>query len=321
MPLSNVRSPIAAGNANRARLLRFADQELGRSFRAFAPTIWPGPPWQAFLGFITTANLTDNTTTGDSSQRFHEIGVGQVPAGPREGPAPNPDPNAPDNAWTRLAGTPSVVAALGRPATTVPDAWKTAPRDQAAMTIASLRNDYASVVRSLRPELRPTRDDTPYAVALAFMSFSAGGAGAANHWNRFAAQLAPVPEAQRWTALLQLLANGIRNGSIQPGAGGSHSNPFYSAMRTWQKMESAKQVAQGTGGNADFFDAHLSNPNAVDDAITAGARGQHPSAIPGLSQEELGWGARAAGAFQLAWLGVAAATYGAVRLWQKRRGR
>lgn len=304
MPASNVRSPVAAGVSNRARLLRFADQPLGQAFREFGPRMWPGVPWEAFLGFITSANLTDNTTTGDPRQAFHEIGVGQIPAGPRNGPAPNPDPRAANNAWGALANTPEIVGVLGHPASMVPNAWKTLPRDQAAMTIANLKRDYASVKSALAPGVRPTVDTSPWAIAMAFSSFSAGAGGAATAFNRFAPQLAGVPDSRKWGALLQALNDGLRNGTLQPG-NPNHPNPFYTAMRTWQKMESARQLAQGTHGDAGFFASGLAHEDDVIAAVLAGANNQHPGHTNVLSTEQERTAATVGGIGATGWLAAA----------------
>jgi len=304
MPASNVRDPIAAGASNRARLLRMADQPLGQAFREFGPRMWPGVPWEAWLGFITSANLTDNTTTGAPNQAFHEIGVGQVPAGPRSGPAPNPDPRAPNNAWGALASSPEIVSVLGRPAVMGPDQWKTAPRDQAAMTIANLKRDYAAVKAALAPGVKPTVDASPWAVAMAYAAFSAGAGGAARAFNQFGPQLAGVPDSRKWGALLQALNDGIRNGTLQPGAP-NHPNPFYTAMRTWQKMESARQLAQGTHGDAGFFADGLPNQRDVVAAVLAGANNQHPGHTTVATAEQERAGATAAGVGAVGWTAAA----------------
>lgn len=318
MSAGNVVSPIRNAASNRTHLAHEADQPLGRAFRRFGPIAVPGTPWQAWLGFTTSASMTDNTTECPAAlvgttaacarQRFHEIGVGQVPAGPREGPAPNPDPNAPNNAWGKLAGSPLTVQLLGRPATMVPNAWKTAPDDQAAMTIVSLRNDFENAQRSLDARIRPTTLGTPWGVAMAFASFSAGGGGTARAFNRFAPELASVPEAQRWSALLALLDRKMRDGTLPPGAP-EHPNPYYTAMRTWQKLENARVLAQSTGGSAAdvaFFSDNLPNQGDVIASVLAGANGQHPGVATNLvTREQQAAGATAVAGGSAAWIAAA----------------
>lgn len=245
---------------------------LGDTLRAMAPGIWPGVPYEAWLGFTSISygmrprpgpnNATENTTDGVPGQRGHEVGFFQTPAGMVPGPAPNPDPDAPWNTWGRLHDHIWVTRkeALGRPATMVPDGWKTSLPDQVAVGLADLRAGSRGVSLCLGPSgVAPEHtlvsgdpSPTTWAVALGFLAFSEGG-GSACHWIKpYAARLALVPEARRWSAL-----GGMIDADFRAGV---HSAPGSKYKTAWTKFESAKQLAHEVGRGA-AWDAWYDEPD------------------------------------------------------------
>ncbi len=229
-----------------------------------------GVPVEILVAFTAPASATGNTTDARSGKgaavAFHEIGYWQVPAGPADrgpdgvprGPAPNPDPRAPDNTWGRLAHDPRVRALLGdRDAVMAPGAWKTAILDQHAIGMTMLADDYATVRAWLQPAIRPTAPGTPWGTALMFTAFSAGPAGAARLVTHFAAALNNVSEERRWGALVAAVALELQAGWEPGGTPDTHSNPVHRVLRTWQKFEFAKALCAETGNHAGYFDAGL----------------------------------------------------------------
>lgn len=266
-----------------AKGARYWSGPIGDAVRRYASAIVPGMPFPLLVAFITPANLTDNTTEGSSvagrSVAFHEIGLFQVPAGPRDGPAPNPNPRASNNAWGELATSALVVSALGRPATTAAGAWRTAPDDQIAVGLANLRGDYASVRSHLEPALQPSSQDTQWGAWLTMMAFSAGGGGAASVVQRYAAQLAAVDEATRATELVRLMANEIACGLAMGGTAGRHSNPAHSVVRTWQKFALARRIAADAGEPTRPYELDLgADEPAAEELIARGSRNLAPQA-------------------------------------------
>jgi hypothetical protein len=99
---------------------------------------FPGVPVDVFHGFTALAVNHGENTTDATSNSFHEVGLYQIEAGLRSGPAPNPDPRAPYNSWGELHDSRLIVRMLGRPATMEPNAWRSALEDQIAVGIANL---------------------------------------------------------------------------------------------------------------------------------------------------------------------------------------
>jgi hypothetical protein len=285
MPDSNVRDPEVFADEGLDRAAGYFAGPYGAALRAAAPVFFPGVPAAALAGLSHGARHTDNTTSGSATQRFHEVGLRQTPAGPREGPAPNPDSSAPDNAWGRHARTAAVRALLGRDAVMAPDAWRQALADQAVVGLAAEAEGFQQAVALLDPRIRPPRlpdgrydPSSPFAVALSFAAFSAGESGAARVFNRWADALAGVPVARRWDALVELAAADFAAGR-NIGTGASHANPAYTLLRTLQKLEAGRALAARAdrGALAWFGPAHR---RAVLAAITTAARGQRPAAVP-----------------------------------------
>jgi hypothetical protein len=245
---------------------------VGKTIREMTPKVFPGVPAEAIIGFCANANIKENTTEGVASQKFHEIGLFGTEAGPRNGPAPNPDPKAEYNSWGKLAHQPTVKKLLGgRPATMKHNQWKVAIPDQVAVGLVNVRQHGHKVAAMLDPSIRPdiTKSSAPFFVACCFMGWSAGDGRAARHLNRFKDVLARVPEGQRWGTFLRAVADGIKSGRLNLRGIRKHNNVAYSALRTWQKLAAGQLLARQTGGQAQWFNTGLgANEVEVMETIT-----------------------------------------------------
>jgi len=312
--MPNNLAPSAYGQAKLGTLLNRWNSALGTAVRRMTPIVWPGVPAEAFIGFTAIAGgLTENTAESVNNP-FAEIGAYQTEAGLQPGPYPNPDPNAPYNNWGKLANDPRVVQLLGRAASMVPDAWKQLPDDQAAVGLVNLRRYTDQLAAQIPASIRPTRYDTQWAVAMAFTAFSAGIGGARGLFTRYATQLTTVPEVDRWSRLLWLLARDIQNGFHPSGGAGRHGNVAYDALRTMQKFEAGRQLAVRTGGDAKWFDLGMGQwKDAQESVILAAA---FSSTLPRFSEiaEPIARGGN------LFFTAVAGSTllYVAYRLWTRR---
>ena len=262
-------SAISYGDAELAKLRARWDGELGQIVREWVHLGWPeaDPEVMALclLGFTSTVvSWTENTTEAPrlagGRQPFHEIGIGNVPAGPWNGPAPNPDPRAANNAWGALAHSDLVTRLLGRAATMEPNAWKTAHRDQVAVWWADQQRNAASVRAGLHAGLRPATDTwSPYRVGLMFAGFSTGPSGTAAAFNRHD-ELADVAERGRWRAARGAALSDSRLARVIYGAD--------------TKLESARALAAAIGSTA-FAAWWASDSQTPDEAarLAASARG------------------------------------------------
>lgn len=243
-------TPTAYARGHLARLRARYDDPFGLAVRRMAPVAWLGVPPSAILGqtaSVTRANA--NTTRTSRSQRFHEVGYAQSPAGLRDGPAPNPDPAAKYNRWGELAASPLVVQLLGRPATMVPDGWASALDDQAAVGLASLLKDLASITRKLPPALRPSSPSTRWAVFCAYSAFSRGASGA---WSRLAPAadvLAAVDEGARVEALVRWIATSDHPAAKVVGKEGVARM----VLRSLWKIASGEALERALGGDAAWY--------------------------------------------------------------------
>jgi hypothetical protein len=254
--MGNTQTPTRYADERIGRARGHANGELGVLMRAFVPMAFEGAPWEAFLGFAMNGSQRENTTQCAREicrrQRFHEVGFLGSPAGLRSGPAPNPDPDAPYNTWGKEACSALVRSMLGRCATMEPDGWKEAVADQVAVGLADLRGKYAYMRRLIRdPSVRPSAPGTPWGTALAFGGWSSGLI--AHTVNDHAAQLALVPERARFARLIELVNAETARG-LYRGEPGAYSNPAYQLLRTWQKLELGRRVAEAFGGDTRWFD-------------------------------------------------------------------
>lgn len=263
-------------------MLRSRGPILSPILDRFVPVAFRGcdPEFARYIlsGFTSfSMGWDENTTDGDAEQDFHEVGLFQVPAGPRSGPAPNANPRADDNAYGRLATSAIVRRMLsgsdtGRAALITPGAWKPrnssndpdcvrAREDQVAVGLANLLEDEAAF-RTLAERYAPgsagsTSGWSLYRFATMFTAMSRGPTGAFNRFKPYLRELARTNEPARASRLTYLLADGISRRdphSITPWKPGV----AYGWDRTWQKILSGREFCRAMGGNtAAFSDANV----------------------------------------------------------------
>lgn len=275
MPSHNDQTPDAFAAGYLGAMQSRWSSPIGTAIQSFMPTVFPGAPAEAILGFTTEAGTvnpaTDDTATDGSNNSFHEIGYFQTEAGPASGPAPNPDSAVAYNNWGQLASDSTVTSLLGHAATMVADAWKTAIPDQAAVGMVNIRKHARAVAAQLPASIRPSGDGTLWAMAMGFMGFGAGDGGAAQTVNRYASQLATVDEAHRWGALIDAVLTDAHDHGGLPGTPGHHGNPAFDVLRAWQKLATGKALATANGNSVAWFDTGLGAQDAtaqqgIDDA-------------------------------------------------------
>jgi hypothetical protein len=254
---------------------RWDDPSIGPVIVQMAAIVFPGVPPEMFLGFTTIASSPrENTTEGVPMQPFHEVGLFQVEAGPREGPAPNPDRHAQDNSWGRLHDSDLVKQLLGRSACMAPGAWKAALPDQIAVGLANLRRHAEVMAGLLDARLLP--DEGPlgdWFVRLMFTAFSRGEGQTARVLNPYADRLAEEPAETRWTTYRQVVA-----AEIQAGDGLGHKvgkmGPAYAITRTDQKLRSGWLLAGETGADRSWWTSEYGEGDGdLQDLITKTAYG------------------------------------------------
>lgn len=237
----------------------------------FVQAVWPGTPTELWAGFMSNGSENEDTVTSSSTIRFHEIGYFGTEAGPRGLPAPNSDTSEP-NYWFRFHNHAKVIELLGRPACMNDGCWKASNdglRDQVAVGLVAMRyGHYEGLQRLLRPEARASNPSSFWAVVTTFMAWSAGDGGARTVINRHAADLANIPEEQKWNTLITLYAQDLLSNTVRPGAS-SHGNPFYSLIRTQQKIAVGSSVYE---------------TNTVDECL---ARGSTGGPVPSIQASEL----------------------------------
>ncbi|HEU0178978.1 MAG TPA: extensin family protein [Blastocatellia bacterium] len=248
---------------------------VGATLREMTPKVFRGAPAEAIAGFCANGGVTENTTecgpnaphgAACRSQKFHEIGLFGTEAGPRNGPAPNPDPRAEDNSWGKLASNPLVRQLLGgRSASMEHNRWKIQIPDQVAVGLVNIQRHGSVVAAHLDPAIRPdpNKSSSIFFLACCFMGWSAGDGRAAKHLNRFKDILARVPEEKRWGTFLRALAEGINTGHIDLRGLRKHQSVAYSALRTWQKLAAGQLLASKTGGDVKWFDTGLGGDEAA----------------------------------------------------------
>lgn len=244
--------------------------DIVRIAHAIAPNAAP----EFFVGVASNGALRENTTGfltgladerapgtspplgGVASQTFHELGWFGVEGGPRSGPAPGADSN-----WTRIATSEEVRTILGREGVTAPGSWAGAVPDQLAIGIINNRNHGRNVNNALPANIKATSEDSLWFLSMTAMGWSAGDARAARIIRMVASDIASVPENQRWGALVQAFARHGMDNSILPvqegGVYDNHSNPYFTVIRTLQKIEAGLSLARDHGGNVAFFDDGL----------------------------------------------------------------
>ncbi len=253
----------------------------------------------AFIAPSSLANNTTDATTGLGLQvAFHEGGLYQIPMGPADrdpvthrprAPAPNPDRHAPNNTWGRLHDDTDVLAYLGHAASMAPDAWKTLPADQHAVGFAMLRDDYGATRAATDPTIRATDWGTAWGMATMFTGFSAGPGNAARLFDRFAKELAPVKEAQRFGALVNAACLALQAGWVPGGTADHHSNPTHRILRTWQKFAFAAALCPRVGTDPAVFDLGLGDQQATHEEMIL--RANYALPMQGRTVEAIIWDA------------------------------
>lgn len=240
---------------------------LGALLRRFIPIAFPGANADAMLfallGFTAfSMTPTENTTEAVLTQSFHEVGLFQVPAGARSGPAPN---NTGGNkAYWALATGAIVRAMLGRAASLVHNAWKPTGRpadaardrlameDQTAVGLANLLRDETSIRTALDNAHRGVSGATNgwslWRIFLMFTAMSRGAGQTLTVLRPYLAQLAAAPEAVRLQRLIELVNAGILAGD--PHATNTWKDGVcYAIVRSLQKLNSGRLAAEAAGNS------------------------------------------------------------------------
>jgi hypothetical protein len=244
-------SPETWGASKQSTLSSWWQSTIGQAMRQLCPASWPGVPVAAFMGFIANSGSWDERTSIDERGLFGT-----------EGPK-----------WDSMRARPEVTSLLGRTAVGDPD-WmgsRGGVYDQVALGLVDLHDHLNEVSAKLDASIRPASTRSQWAVMLAFMGWSAGSNGAANHIRPYTTELAAVPEASRWGAFSWFLARDYASGSRTPGTAGSHSNPAYSAVRTFQKLAAGRLFARVSGEDAAWFDTCLGGTEGWVEAVLANA--------------------------------------------------
>jgi len=259
MPNTQTGVPEVWAQGKQATAVSRWQGDIGAAMRDLCPRSWPGVPVEAWMGFIANSTGPDERTSLDERGLF---GV--------EGPN-----------WPSLARDPATVALLGREAVGDPG-WmgsRGGLRDQIAAGLVDLHRHLVEVGNAF-PALRPAREDGLWAVALAFIGWSAGTGNVRHHLGRYAAQLAAVPEASRWGVWCWLLAGDLYSGAV-PAGDAHHDNQAYSVVRTMQKLSSGRLLARATDpGLVAWFDNGLAGAEGwVQAVLAAGGYGGSPSSV------------------------------------------
>ena len=247
---------------------------IGMTLRRMGPIVFPGVPAAALMGFTAIGTSPwKNATDEEAGQHFHQIGIFQVEAGPRGGPAPHPDPTAEYNHWGALHDSELVRDLLGRPATVAPNIWKTAIADQIAVGLLNLRRHSRGVAPMLSERIRPRSEDSEWFVRVMFTAFSRGWRHAARILNFYAAELENVPEPIRWRALRARIVDDVKAGLSLGGKMG-RSGPAYALVRTDQKMRAGYLLASMVGEDLSWWTSeYLSGEEDIEDGLARTAYG------------------------------------------------
>lgn len=284
--MSQLELPSSYGRDTLSWIVSRANAVVGQKIQKYGATIWPGVPFEALVGFTSIAPGSSGQYADTAlpppegvSNSFHEIGFFQTEAGPRDGPAPNPDPHADYNRWGLLHGDPLVIAALGRPAVMDEGAWRDSIDDQVVVGLVNLRRYAEEVAAQLPTGLAPSNYATPYAVALGFTAFSAGASQAVRVFSRDE-RVGKVPDLYRWPAVVFSLTSAFSRGETIPGPAGRHGNPAYDLLRTWQKFAAGRALAGALGRSQSWFDSGFTDEAQQEAAILAAAQHGAPPSGP-----------------------------------------
>lgn len=271
------------------------------ALRRAGAVIFPGVPVAALVGFTSfSTSPTENTTEAVATQRFHEIGLFQVEAGLRTGPAPNPDRTAEYNTYGKVANTALVKQALGQPpdgpgANMTPNAWKQERYwpDQIACGLAGILRHVNSVRLDSRIAARDSTSNWYWLVAMT--AFSRGDGQCAAVMNAYADELALVPEAMRWQAFRTAVARDIVAGTGPSiGRRKGKQGAAYAIVRSEQKFESGAIVADS--GEAAWFRSRYTDSTSDRSVEEVIARTAYSESISSMASEAV---AEAGNAFKV----------------------
>lgn len=262
--------------------------ELKTLLDRMTPIAFPNTPVDgmtlALFGFTAfSTGWTENTTEGNTptqlSQPFHEVGLFQCPAGPRTGPAPNANTEAPHNAYGRLASTELVKRMLGgNSATMRPNAWKTDHASQVAVGVANLLMDERTFRNQAgMAELAGASSGwSNWRIFTMFTAFSRGPGQCAAVLRHFRTELLTAPEATRLRKLRELVVRDVERGASGIGARTGKMGAAYAVLRSDQKLQSAVALATAVGADLSLFGERYTTSAAdahIEDVITRTGHG------------------------------------------------
>lgn len=249
--------PKSWATDKRKRLRSYVDGDVGLWTAKARDVCLPGVPVAALLGFAANGNRYNTTgwRVSDEAERQEALRAGRKPFGgdPREGygrigsndlhelgefgieggRCPTPCATDPECPWVVGAQSEAVKKVLGRPGVTGA-AWYKATADNCAIgawNIARHMNAARKKLAEVDPRLSWEDDDkpvTPWMLAAASMSWSAGSGGFVRHVRPYAAALAPMPENHR-------IAEFLRRAAEVDGGKSRHGDDEWTGLRFSQK--------------------------------------------------------------------------------------
>lgn len=246
----------------RKRLRSYVDGDVGEWSAKARDVCLPGVPLAALLGFAANGRPKTNTTgwlRGDAAERDEALRTGRKPLGgdPREGyghvgsddlhelaeygveggHCPTPVATDPECAWVVGAKSDAVRKILGR-AGAIGAGWRDDTAASSAIGVWNIRRHMNAVRKKLAeldPRLSWESDEkpvTPWVLAAASMSWSAGSGGFVKHVRPYAAALAPMPENHR-------IAEFLRRAAEVDGGKSRHGDDEWTGLRFSQKWAGA----------------------------------------------------------------------------------
>lgn len=245
---------------------RLNDPVIGPATKDFAVKVFPNVDAEVFHGFTSFTLSNDEDTFPKANSKFHEIGLYQTEAGTDPHRAPAEEHHLESNNWALLHRHEAVIELLGKPATMINGEWKTALKDQIAVGLVNLRFEHAKRLKSALGHDFSSDPSSHWFILCVFTAFSRGQGGAkkliAPHWDT----LKNLAENDRWPALRRLVAADIDQGLTGSTNAEVKTRPAYAIIRTEQKFEAGRLLAQSSRGNADWFVSGYSS-SAQDQAL------------------------------------------------------
>lgn len=272
--------PTNYGN-EKLSMLRARSGLLKPLLERFVPIAFPGSDRDgmvyALMGFTSfSTGWRENTTDADRTQAFHEVGLFQVPAGDRSGPAPNSTGG--DDAYIDLARGALVNAMLTHSASTEANAWRPSERndasahdvrareEQVAVGLANLVKDEASIRTKMEREAPGSAGSTSgwsiWRIFTMFTAMSRGPSGAFARLQPYLHRLVEVHENVRLHALLEMVDRDILAGLAYAKTTWK-GGVCYALARSLQKLMAGLKLADAEHGPSAFFaDARPISPEA-----------------------------------------------------------